>query len=129
MKTLLLVAVCLVAVASAESRVGAPVPIEDVNEPLVQGAVLFAMKNVNAQSNSVYAFVHTQVTGTQQVVSGVKYVLTIKISPTACVNEGEAVTIEDCPPLDSPAGKTVSASIWSRPWMSPPYEVLDLHDV
>ena len=117
LSTLLIVALPAIFAASIKrdgdgGRMGGVSPIKDLTSPNVLAAAAAIAKEFDKGSSFSHATsVSRIVEGTQQVVSGVKYVLDVELS--AC---DEPKPVRDvCAPTGK-AIKRVSASVWSQPW-------------
>uniref|UniRef100_A0A3B3I024 Cystatin domain-containing protein n=1 Tax=Oryzias latipes TaxID=8090 RepID=A0A3B3I024_ORYLA len=74
----------LLTVGSAQGLPGGPTDI-NANDPEVQAALKFAMKEYNKGSSDQYLYVVVDVIRVQgQVVAGFRYFLTVKIAKTLC---------------------------------------------
>ncbi|KAM9804231.1 cystatin C (amyloid angiopathy and cerebral hemorrhage) [Neosynchiropus ocellatus] len=84
-----------------------------------QNAMKYAVAKHNAGSNDLYLRnVSDVIEAKSQVVSGVKYVFTVKLAKTNCrkSNVTEDCVIHPEPELASPYQCTFT--VWSRPWLS-----------
>lgn len=87
-------------------------PIKDVTAPNVLAAAAAIAKEFDKDSAHAHATTVSRIVGgTQQVVSGIKYVLDVELS--AC-DEPKPVR-ETCEPTGKPIHR-VSATVWSQPW-------------
>uniref|UniRef100_A0A3P9IJA1 Cystatin-C-like n=1 Tax=Oryzias latipes TaxID=8090 RepID=A0A3P9IJA1_ORYLA len=93
----------LLTVGSAQVP-GGPTDI-NANDPEVQAALKFAMKEYNKGSSDQYLYVVVDVIKVQgQVVEGYKYFLTVKIAKTLCRKNSNTY---EC-----------TFVVWSRPWLN-----------
>ena len=60
--------------------------------------------------------------GTKQVVAGMKYDLQVQLFKTLCLQTGDLPSVVNpCPPIiGNTPFCTVTASVWSRPWIGAP---------
>uniref|UniRef100_A0A3B3I255 Cystatin domain-containing protein n=1 Tax=Oryzias latipes TaxID=8090 RepID=A0A3B3I255_ORYLA len=107
----------LLTVGSAQVP-GGPTDI-NANDPEVQAALKFAMKEYNKGSSDQYLYVVVDVIRVQgQVVEGYNYFLTVKIAKTLCRKNSN---VSGCSPIrNSPMAKTYECTfvVWSRPWLN-----------
>ncbi|XP_054654744.1 cystatin C (amyloid angiopathy and cerebral hemorrhage) [Dunckerocampus dactyliophorus] len=90
----------------------------DGNNEQVQNALNFAITEHNKASNDLYLSQKTDVVKVQrQVVSGMKYVITVKLAKTSCRKGGseERCDIFQDPVMAKPYQCTFT--VWSRPWL------------
>uniref|UniRef100_A0A3P9MAK8 Cystatin domain-containing protein n=1 Tax=Oryzias latipes TaxID=8090 RepID=A0A3P9MAK8_ORYLA len=91
----------------------------NANDPEVQAALKFAMKEYNKGSSDQYLYVVVDVISVQgQVVEGMKYFLTVKIAKTLCRKNSN---VSGCSAIsNSPMAKTYECTfvVWSRPWLN-----------
>ncbi|XP_026528316.1 cystatin-2 [Notechis scutatus] len=89
-------------------------------EPGVQAALQFAMNEYNRGSNDMYASRVSEVVEAQkQLVSGVKYYLTVKIGRTVCrkgISDLENCAFHDTPKLAQTM--TCTFEVYSIPWIN-----------
>lgn len=74
--------------------------IDDLTEPAVVAAANAAVQYLNRQnpSNSRELILVRIISGTQQVINGVRYSLNIEVAPAqTCLNDNNTSTIEQCP--------------------------------
>ncbi|XP_056108963.1 cystatin-like [Rhinichthys klamathensis goyatoka] len=106
----------MLAVASA-GLVGGPIDA-DMNDDGAQNALQFAMVQYNKQSNDVFVRQVSEVVKVQkQVVSGLKYIFTVKVARTSC-RKGGVETL--CVVHEDPAVADVTQCkivVWSQPWL------------
>uniref|UniRef100_A0A3Q2XXM9 Zgc:163030 n=1 Tax=Hippocampus comes TaxID=109280 RepID=A0A3Q2XXM9_HIPCM len=80
----------------------------DVNEEGVQNALNFAISQHNLKTEDPFLRVKTGVVGVKkQIVSGIKYVITVNMTKTNCMKDGTPEMPYQC-----------TFSVWSRPWLS-----------
>ncbi|XP_016128037.1 cystatin-like [Sinocyclocheilus grahami] len=105
------------AVASA-GLTGAPMDA-DMNDEGVQNALQFAVAQYNRQSNDAFVRQVSEVIKVQkQVVSGLKYIFTVKVGRTNC-RKGGVETL--CSIHEDPSVAQVSQckiTVWSQPWLN-----------
>uniref|UniRef100_A0A3B3ID45 Cystatin domain-containing protein n=1 Tax=Oryzias latipes TaxID=8090 RepID=A0A3B3ID45_ORYLA len=96
--------IALLTVGSAQGLPGGPTDI-NANDPEVQAALKFAMKEYNKGSSDQYLYVVVDVIRVQgQVVAGFRYFLTVKIAKTLCRKNSN---VSGCSPItNSPMAKT-----------------------
>ncbi|MEQ2200870.1 hypothetical protein XENOCAPTIV_004188 [Xenoophorus captivus] len=114
-KTVVIFISALVAVEGA--MVGGLTDIE-INNEGVQNALDFAVAQHNRGTNDVFLSQAAKVVKAQvQVVSGLKYFITVQMEKTSC-RKGRAN--EQCDPLDKPANRPYQCTfiVWSRPWIN-----------
>lgn len=110
------------------ARAGGRRPVDPASE-VATAAALAATEALNAAHAAAggnrRAFLGIE-GGTQQVVAGVKYDLSMRVAVLACPaaagSEGEG-DASSCPPLDGEGGpvtEVVGASVWARPWLAEP---------
>ncbi|XP_061816148.1 cystatin C (amyloid angiopathy and cerebral hemorrhage) [Nerophis lumbriciformis] len=90
----------------------------DVNDEHVQNALNYAIVEHNKASNDLYLRQKTEVVKVQQqVVSGMKYKITVRMARTSCRKGGaqEQCEVFQDPEMAKPYVCTFS--VWSRPWM------------
>ncbi|CAM4726112.1 hypothetical protein PO909_019590 [Leuciscus waleckii] len=106
----------ILAVASA-GLVGGPVD-SDMNDEGAQNALQFAMAQFNRQSNDAFVRQVSEVVKVQtQVVSGLKYIFTVKVGRTSCRKGGDETM---CAIHEDPAIADVTEckiAVWSQPWL------------
>uniref|UniRef100_A0A3P9MAX9 Cystatin domain-containing protein n=1 Tax=Oryzias latipes TaxID=8090 RepID=A0A3P9MAX9_ORYLA len=108
----------LLTVGSAQ---GLPRGVTDINanDPEVQAALKFAMKEYNKGSSDQYLYVVVDVISVQgQVVAGYNYFLSVKIAKTLCRKNSN---VSGCSAIsNSPMAKTYECTfvVWSRPWLN-----------
>lgn len=106
----------ILAVASA-GLTGAPVDA-DMNDKGVQNALQFAVNTFNRQSNDAFLRQVSEVIKVQkQVVSGLKYIFTVKMGRTNC-RKGDAGTL--CAIHEDPNVAQVTQcniTVWSQAWL------------
>lgn len=86
----------------AGAMLGSGTPV-NISDPAVIAAAECAVQQINGMSNSLYATMLVSVaSGTQQIVSGMKYSLIINTGLSSCRNDGTAHTLEQCPVSGSP---------------------------
>ncbi|XP_067242674.1 cystatin-like [Chanodichthys erythropterus] len=106
----------ILAVASA-GMVGGPVDA-DMSEEGAQSALQFAMAQYNRQSNDAFVTQVAEVIKVQkQVVSGLKYIFTVKVGRTSCRKDGVETL---CAIHDDPSVARVTEckiEVWSQPWL------------
>uniref|UniRef100_A0A8C1KRC8 Cystatin-like n=1 Tax=Cyprinus carpio TaxID=7962 RepID=A0A8C1KRC8_CYPCA len=102
----------ILAVASA-GLTGAPVDA-DMNDKGVQNALQFAVNTFNRQSNDAFLRQVSEVIKVQkQVVSGLKYIFTVKMGRTSC-RKGGVETL--CAVHEDPSVTQCKITVWSQPW-------------
>ncbi|XP_051935626.1 cystatin C (amyloid angiopathy and cerebral hemorrhage) [Hippocampus zosterae] len=88
----------------------------DVNEEGVQNALNFAISQHNLKTEDPFLRVKTGVVGVKkQIVSGIKYVITVNMTKTNCLKDAPNEQCDrraDFPPY------LCTFSVWSRPWLS-----------
>jgi hypothetical protein len=99
-------------------KIGGPLggheALNDLQDPTVLSAAAKIAAEVDKQSPSAFSMgVVRVVEGTSQVVSGVKYVLTVELAESSCL---KAAGGPPCPPQPGKASQLVSASVWAQPW-------------
>lgn len=106
--------------------VGGPSSVDVESEAIVD-AGRHAVMMMNARSNNLYATVLVRVlSGTKQVVAGMKYHLRVEVGDSVCRNvRGKIRTIEECPLLRTSNTQVYSMDLLWRSWMTPPYEFLE----
>ncbi|KAM9848165.1 cystatin-like [Aulostomus maculatus] len=88
----------------------------DVNDERVKNALNFALVKHNNASNDMYLRQVSKVVSAQaQVVSGLKYVLTVELSRTTC---RKSHATEVCDFHEDPRPYTCTFTVWSRPWIN-----------
>uniref|UniRef100_A0A3P9KYH4 Cystatin domain-containing protein n=1 Tax=Oryzias latipes TaxID=8090 RepID=A0A3P9KYH4_ORYLA len=91
----------------------------NANDPEVQAALKFAMKEYNKGSSDQYLYVVVDVISVQgQVVAGYNYFLSVKIAKTLCRKNSN---VSGCSAIsNSPMAKTYECTfvVWSRPWLN-----------
>ncbi|XP_077092682.1 cystatin-like [Siphateles boraxobius] len=107
----------MLVVASA-GLVGGPVDA-DMNDEGAQNALQFAMAQYNRQSNDAFVHQVSEVVKVQkQVVSGLKYIFTVKVARTSCRKTGVETL---CAVHEHPAVADVTQckiAVWSQPWLN-----------
>ncbi|XP_026079382.1 cystatin C (amyloid angiopathy and cerebral hemorrhage) [Carassius auratus] len=105
----------ILAVASA-GLTGAPMDA-DMNDEGVKSALQFAVAQYNRQSNDAFVRQVSEVIKVQrQVVSGMKYIFTVKMGRTSC-RKGGAETL--CAVHEDPSfarATECKIKVWSQPW-------------
>ncbi|XP_026134115.1 cystatin-like [Carassius auratus] len=90
----------------------------DINDKGVQDALQFAVTQYNSESNDAYVRQVTEVIDVQQqVVSGLKYIFTVKMGRTTC---RKGVVGTQCPIHEDPSVAQVTQckiTVWSQPWL------------
>ncbi|KAF7657390.1 hypothetical protein LDENG_00028160 [Lucifuga dentata] len=107
----------LVAVGWAGLMPGAPMTI-DVNDPSMQNALHFAVKEHNKVSNDLFFSNVTEVIRAErQVVSGLKYIITVRMARTSCRKSSmdEVCAVHEDPEKARPYQCTFT--VWSQPWL------------
>ncbi|XP_076599676.1 cystatin C (amyloid angiopathy and cerebral hemorrhage) [Chaetodon auriga] len=98
--------------------VGGPQDI-DVNDEGLQNALNFAVANHNRQSNDVYLRQVAEVVKAQrQVVTGLKYIITVKMGRTTCRKTNPS---EECAVPHDPQQAQLyqcTFTVWARSWLS-----------
>jgi hypothetical protein len=98
--------------------------IDDLGSDEVLAAARVVVSRLNEMSNSVYKTVLVDVIkGTEQVVAGYKYVLTVLVGRSIDCKKDE--DSEDCH-IDGTSLETWTATVVAHLWLSPQYEVTDL---
>uniref|UniRef100_A0A3P9KYA4 Cystatin domain-containing protein n=1 Tax=Oryzias latipes TaxID=8090 RepID=A0A3P9KYA4_ORYLA len=105
----------LLTVGSAQVP-GGPTDI-NANDPEVQAALKFAMKEYNKGSSDQYLYVVVDVISVQgQVVAGYNYFLTVKIAKTLCRKNSN---VSGCSAItNSSMTYECTFVVWSRPWLN-----------
>uniref|UniRef100_A0A6J0UBX0 Cystatin-POGU1 n=1 Tax=Pogona vitticeps TaxID=103695 RepID=A0A6J0UBX0_9SAUR len=109
-------------VARGERAVGALDEVP-VSNPGVQEAARFALEAYNRASNSMFCYKPVRVLKAEtQVVSGMKYYLTVEIVNTRCEKKVgcglKNVGSENCAvPSEAEQKQICEFVVWSRPWM------------
>ncbi|XP_069546228.1 cystatin C (amyloid angiopathy and cerebral hemorrhage) [Brachyistius frenatus] len=91
----------------------------DVNDAGAKNALNFAIVEHNRRSNDAYLSQVAQVVRVQsQVVSGIKYLITVKMARSTCRknNANDLCTIHQDPAKALPYECTFT--VWSRPWLN-----------
>ncbi|XP_044069194.1 cystatin C (amyloid angiopathy and cerebral hemorrhage) [Siniperca chuatsi] len=91
----------------------------DMNDEGVQNALNFAVVEHNKATNDLYlSQVAEVVTAQRQVVSGMKYVITVRMAKTPCRkdNADNVCAIHQDPLKAQPYQCTFT--VWSRPWLN-----------
>ncbi|KAK5612294.1 hypothetical protein CRENBAI_016282 [Crenichthys baileyi] len=99
------------------TMVGGRTDIE-INNEGVQNALNFAVAQHNRGNNDVFLSQVAKVVKAQvQVVSGLKYFITVQMQKTSC-RKGRAN--EQCDILSKPANRPYRCTfiVWSRPWIN-----------
>ncbi|XP_066481583.1 cystatin-like [Tiliqua scincoides] len=115
---LMLCSVLLVsaAVATAQRRLGAPAIVAE-NDEGVQRALQFAINEYNRASNDKYSSRLAEVITVQkQLVSGIKYILDVKIGRTTCPKS--TMDVEGCAFLETAEKATCHFEVHSIPWLN-----------
>uniref|UniRef100_A0A8C1YES3 Cystatin domain-containing protein n=1 Tax=Cyprinus carpio TaxID=7962 RepID=A0A8C1YES3_CYPCA len=96
---------------------GAPMDV-DINDEGVQSALQFAVAEYNRRSNDAFVRQVSEVIKVQrQVVSGLKYIFTVKMGRTNC-RKGDAGTL--CAIHEDPNVAQVTQcniTVWSQAWL------------
>ncbi|XP_006268149.4 cystatin [Alligator mississippiensis] len=102
---------------------GVPMPGGPMNIPVtdaeVQEAARVAVGAFNRDSDSPYIFQAEKVISAQsQVVSGIKYYLTVELEKTQCL-KGAGGHSQTCalPPTSQQQKLMCKFQVWSRPWL------------
>ncbi|XP_006039319.1 cystatin-like [Alligator sinensis] len=102
---------------------GVPMPGGPMNIPVtgaeVQEAARVAVGAFNRDSDSPYIFQAEKVISAQsQVVSGIKYYLTVELEKTQCL-KGAGGHSQKCalPPTSQQQKLVCEFQVWSRPWL------------
>ncbi|XP_016364162.1 cystatin-like [Sinocyclocheilus rhinocerous] len=107
----------ILAVGSA-GLTGAPMDA-DMNDEGVQNALQFAVAHYNRQSNDAFVRQVSEVIKVQkQVVSGLKYIFTVKMGRTNC-RKGGVETL--CAVHEDPnvaRATQCKITVWSQPWIN-----------
>eukprot|EP00047_Mylnosiga_fluctuans_P015665 m.48285 g.48285 ORF g.48285 m.48285 type:complete len:652 (-) comp6026_c0_seq1:123-2078(-) len=113
-----------VAPSTPTPMVGGSEPV-DVASTEVTDAAVCAVAALNARSNSVYQLELVDViTGTQQVVAGMRYHLTMTVaSAKTCLNNGATPSLATCP-VDLSTAAQYTADVVVTPWATPSCTVL-----
>ncbi|XP_067277062.1 cystatin-like [Pseudorasbora parva] len=100
--------------AASAGLVGAPFDAE--MDEGAQNALQFAMAQYNRQSNDAFVHQVSDVIKVQkQVVSGMKYIFTVKVARTSCRKSG----VETVCAIELNADVTdCKITVWSQPWLS-----------
>jgi hypothetical protein len=121
MRHFALLVLLLPALAATLSRVvGGMSPVDPAAPEVAAAAAAVAAAYDGTTAESAPSTAATVVGGTQQVVSGMKFVLDVLLAPCA---PGAA---PPCAPAGAPA-KRVSATVWAQPWLGAPK--VTLHEV
>jgi len=104
---------------------GGQTPI-DVNSDTANQAAMCAVMDLNAKSNSLYQMQLMRiVSGTSQVVSGVKYTMVIEVGTSAaCRNNGNTPSLATCPVDPNSPLAQYEVVVWLQPWLTPACTVL-----
>ncbi|XP_038264805.1 cystatin-M [Dermochelys coriacea] len=95
-----------------------------VSDPGVQAAVRFAVEIYNRASNSLYySRAERVLRARSQVVTGVKYYLTVQLVTTRCRKNGAGLEngdVSTCPlpPASEQQKLLCEFQVWSRPWLN-----------
>jgi len=97
----------------------------DANDEDVQAAAKCGMQGINARANSLFQQVVVDIqSASQQVVAGIKYVIRMSAAESsACRNDGNQKTLEECPPDGARTAYEVTVVV--APWMPEPCSMLD----
>ncbi|XP_013888251.1 cystatin [Austrofundulus limnaeus] len=91
----------------------------DPKDEGVQNALRFAIAEHNRRSNDMYLSNAAEVIEAQsQVVSGLKYTLTVRMAKTSC---RKSAADESCPVHSDPEKARpyiCTFTVWSRPWLN-----------
>ncbi|KAM9477501.1 cystatin-like [Clarias gariepinus] len=108
----------LVLAVTSEKLVGAPEDA-DINDPSIKQALRFAVAEYNTKSNSIYTSKVVKVISAQsQVVSGAKYIITVKMATTSCkkADAKKKCTVHSDPAIAKP--RKCKLAVWSQPWLN-----------
>ncbi|XP_051504670.1 cystatin-like [Myxocyprinus asiaticus] len=115
----MIVPVFAVILAVASSMLVGGLVDADMNDEDVQNALKFAVVQYNRKTNDAYVRQVSEVIKVQtQVVSGMKYIFTVKMARTSC-RKGGVETL--CTVHKNPAIAQVTKCkivVWSQPWMN-----------
>ncbi|KAM9477730.1 cystatin-like [Clarias gariepinus] len=91
----------------------------DINDPDIKQALQFAVAEYNVKSNSIYTSKVIRVISAQkQIVSGIKYIITVKMATTSCK---KTLAKKKCPVHSKSAiakPRTCEFAVWSQPWLN-----------
>ncbi|XP_065833126.1 cathepsin L-like isoform X3 [Oscarella lobularis] len=100
----------------------------DPSDSNVQAAADFAVGEISAQSKTVNPYVRTSISGTQQVVAGLKYELTIKVAESSTCSKTDELSLDLCT-VDMTTIHYFRAVVLWQSWMSPDYTLLEFNEV
>ena len=93
---------------------------EDPKIILIGDAVARSFDEKSTHRQTVFTSPHI-ISGTKQVVAGMKYDLQVQLFKTRCLQTGDLPSdVNPCPPIGTTPFCTVTASVWSRPWIGAP---------
>ncbi|KAA0718132.1 Cystatin Ovarian cystatin P12 [Triplophysa tibetana] len=124
-KMIVSVLAVILAVASA-GRSGGVVDA-DMNDKDAKDALQFAVAQHNRESSDIYVrHVYEVVKVQTQVVSGIKYIFTVKMAKTSCRKGGvEALCTIPKDPANEMVTRTLNSNlptcqfeVWSQPWLN-----------
>jgi hypothetical protein len=108
-------------------------PVPDITATGVQKCLAASLDRINAQANSMYRLVENQiVSAEQQVVAGTKYRLTIQLTTSSCMNNGQSMglTSVGCPAnANSGLQEMWTGECVYAPWLKPETNVLSVSKV
>ncbi|XP_065188606.1 cathepsin L-like [Sycon ciliatum] len=127
------ISLCLCALAlatSAYAQLLGGVSSADPSDKSVVDAAAFAVQQINARENSMFAqLLSVVVEASSQVVAGVKYSLVVEtLRSTECRNDGELHSMCSCA-ADSSNPLRYEVEVLSQPWKQPEMQLLSTKSV
>ena len=115
--TLVTLALGVTASAARASMAGGVRAIapEDLAGPGIASAAAAVAAKFDATSDFAFATSARAISGTQQVVAGMRYELTVELRATPCARGGAAAPGAVCAPTGAPL-RVVHAAVWAQPW-------------
>ena len=130
MKALVLCAFAALLACPARAMLAGGMEQVDSTTTEVANAAQFAIQQINAQSNNMFAMLLSSVTeASSQVVAGTKYTLVVEaVQSSDCRNDGQPHTLCSCS-ADQNKQVGYKVEVLVQPWMTPSMQLLSFKDV